>query len=69
MEMAPVAKKTVIKAAKRVLVTFVDAAGATKEFDSMKAVSRALECSDSSLLYAIERKNGVYKNVILKWIE
>lgn len=69
MEKAPVAKKTVIKAPKRVLVTFTDAMGATKEFDSMKAVSRALKCSDSSLLYAIERKNGVYKNVILKWIE
>lgn len=68
MEMAPVARKTVIKAAKRVLVTFVDT-GDKEIFESMKAVARKLDCSDSSLIYAIQRKEGVYKNVILEWCE
>lgn len=68
MEMAPVARKTVIKAAKRVLVTFVDT-GDKEIFESMKAVARKLDCSDSSLIYAIQRKEGVYKNVILEWCD
>lgn len=57
--------ESAFRPARRIKVTFIKTNTFIGIFDSLRQVSRKLSIADTTLLYALTRKNGVYKDSFL----